>query len=103
MRSRRLWEIRERVLRVLKELSVELGADVYLIGSYARVDHLLDSDVDVLVVSDRFEGMEYVDRVAFVRSKLPHDIGFEIVALTPGELERGGLPSGDIEILDQGQ
>ncbi len=90
MRSRRLWEIRERVLRVLEGLSEELGADVYLFGSYARGDHLLDSDVDVLVVSERFEGMAYVDRVAFVRSRLPHDIGFEIVALTPVEFERGG-------------
>jgi len=62
LRSRRLWEIRERVLKVLEELSEELGADVYLFGSYARGDHLLDSDVDVLVVSERFEGMAYVDR-----------------------------------------
>jgi len=90
LRSRRLWEIRERVLRVLEELSEELGADVHLLGSYARGDHLLDSDVDVLVVSKRFEGMAYVDRVAFVRSKLPYDMGFEIVALTPGEFEKGG-------------
>ena len=90
MRSRRLWEIRERVLRVLEELSEELATDVYLFGSYARGDHLLDSDVDVLVVSERFEGMAYVDRVALVRSKLPYDMGFEIVALTPGEFERGG-------------
>jgi predicted nucleotidyltransferase len=90
LRSRRLWEIRERVLRVLEELSEELGADVYLFGSYARGDHLLDSDVDVLVVSERFEGMAYVDRVAFVRSKLPYDMGFEIVALTPCEFEKGG-------------
>lgn len=90
MRSRRLWEIRERVLRVLGELSAKLGADVYLFGSYARGDHLLDSDVDVLVVSERFEGMRYVDRVALVRSMLPGDLGFDVVALTPRELARGG-------------
>jgi predicted nucleotidyltransferase len=90
LRSRRLWEIREKVLGVLEELSEELGADVYLFGSYARGDHRPDSDVDVLVVSERFEGMAYVDRVAFVGSKLPYDMGFEIVALTPGEFEKGG-------------
>lgn len=50
--------------------------------------HLVDSDVDIVVVSEAFEGMEYVDRVAFVRRKLPPDLGFDIIALTPKELER---------------
>lgn len=57
MRSQRLWENRRRVLEELRRLAGELGAVVYLFGSYARGDFLLDSDVDIVVVSSRFEGV----------------------------------------------
>ena len=87
MRSQRLWEIRKRVLEELRRLAGELGAVVYLFGSYARGDFLLDSDVDIVVVSSRFEGVGYLDRVAAVRALLPPDIGFDIIALTPREFE----------------
>lgn len=91
MRSRELFETRERVLEALGKLASELGAVVYLFGSYARGDHTLESDVDVIVVCECFEGMEYADRVALVRMKLPRELGFEIVALTPSEFrERAG-------------
>lgn len=73
---------------MLKKLARELNATVYLFGSYARGDHTLDSDVDIVVVSRIFEGMSYVDRVAMVRTRLPPHIGFDIIPLTPGELEK---------------
>ncbi|MEM1632247.1 MAG: nucleotidyltransferase domain-containing protein [Thermofilum sp.] len=91
MRSRKLFETRREVLEALERLARELGATVYLFGSYARGDHTLESDVDVVVVCERFEGMEYADRVALVRLKLPRELGFDIVALTPREFsERAG-------------
>ncbi|MEM4763215.1 MAG: nucleotidyltransferase domain-containing protein, partial [Desulfurococcaceae archaeon] len=55
--------------------------------SYARGDHTLESDVDIVVVCECFKSMSYPDRVAFVRTKLPLDIGFDIVALTPQEFK----------------
>ncbi len=73
------------MLRILRDLASRLNARVYLFGSYARGDHMLDSDVDVVVVSPLFEGMPYPNRVAFVRSLLPPDLGFDIIALTPRE------------------
>ncbi|MEM1810644.1 MAG: nucleotidyltransferase domain-containing protein [Thermofilaceae archaeon] len=91
MRSQRLYETRREVLEALERLARELGATVYLFGSYARGDHTLESDVDVVVVCERFEGMEYAERVALVRLKLPREFGFDIVALTPREFsERSG-------------
>ncbi|MEL9990099.1 MAG: nucleotidyltransferase domain-containing protein [Thermoproteus sp.] len=59
------WERRRRVLSdlwrylsALKEAVLELDpdAEVYLFGSAARGDMRPDSDVDVLVVSDRYGG-----------------------------------------------
>jgi len=87
-RSPKLYETREKVLEILAKLAEELDATVYLFGSYARGDHLLDSDVDVLVVSERFKGLNQVDRVAFVRQRLPADRAFEIIALTPEEMAK---------------
>ncbi|MCX8191402.1 MAG: nucleotidyltransferase domain-containing protein [Nitrososphaerales archaeon] len=86
MRSEKLYKIREKIIEVLKNLAEQLDAKVYLFGSYARGDHLLDSDVDIVVVSQKFSSMNYVDRVALVREKLPAEIGFDIIPLTPEEL-----------------
>ena len=87
MRSPRLSRIRDRVIKILQGLADELDAVVYLFGSYARGDHLVDSDVDIVVVCSRFEGLGPIDRVALVRLLLPRDVGFDIIALTPREFE----------------
>ena len=88
MRSQRLYQIRERAIEALRRLREEMKCRVYLFGSYARGGHLLDSDVDVLVVSESFEGLTHLERVAHVRCRLPEDLPFDITALTPSELER---------------
>ena len=41
----------------------------------------------MIVVSERFRGMDVVDRVALVRVRLPRDLSFDIVPLTPEELK----------------
>lgn len=87
MRSRRLSEIRERVLRTLEALASSLGCDVYLFGSMARGDHLVDSDVDIVVVHEGFAGKSIPERVEAVRKLLPGDMGFDIIPLTPEEFE----------------
>lgn len=87
MRSQKLSEAREKVLRALSELKEELCAKVYLFGSYAQGTHTLESDVDVIVVSDKFRGLKYPERAASVRIKLPTEIGFDIIPLTPEEFE----------------
>lgn len=86
MRSQRLYEIRREIIEALEKFAKEVNATIYLFGSYARGDHTLESDVDVIIVCNRFEGMKYVDRIEFIRMKLPRDVGFDIVTLTPKEL-----------------
>ena len=88
MRSPRLSAIRNAVLDELRKLRSKLGGEVYLFGSYAEGTHTRESDVDIVVVSERFEGLKHPERVKAVRSMLPEDIGFDIIALTPKELEK---------------
>jgi len=87
MRSQRLFKTRSDIVEILGRLAREINATVYLFGSYARGDHTLESDVDIVVVCECFKSMNYPDRVAFVRTRLPPDIGFDIVALTPEEFK----------------
>jgi predicted nucleotidyltransferase len=77
----------ERLLRILKSFvkmaKSELGdVEVYLFGSYARCEWVEDSDVDLVVVSDAFKGLDIGKRYALLRRMLPHDMAFEILAYT---------------------
>ncbi len=87
MRSRRLYEIRRKVLEALESLAEDLNATVYLFGSYARGDHTMESDVDIIVVSEAFRGIPLQERVVMVRLRLPGHIGFDILPLTPEEFK----------------
>ncbi len=62
-------------------------AEVYLFGSYARGTWLEDSDVDVVVVSRGFRGLEFHERGALLRRLADPSIPFTILAYTPEELE----------------
>lgn len=87
MRSQGLSETRREIIEILRKFAREINATIYLFGSYARGDHTLESDVDIVVVCSCFENMKYIDRIEFVRTKLPYNIGFDIIALTPEEFE----------------
>ncbi|HDI46431.1 MAG TPA: nucleotidyltransferase domain-containing protein [Candidatus Methanomethylia archaeon] len=90
--------------RVLEEVSkwargLPFKASVILIGSYARGDFNLWSDIDILVISPSFKGSP-IERLK-VLDILP---GSEVVPLTPEEFERL-IKRGDplaVEALDQG-
>ena len=64
---------------------------IWLDGGWG-VDVLLErqtrvhSDVDIVVISERFEGLTLPERVELVRKFLPSDISFDIIPLTPKEL-----------------
>lgn len=80
----------EKLLRVLREFVTRIrhvlgDVEVYLFGSYARCEWVDDSDVDLIVVSDGFEGLDIGKRYAIVRGFLPRDMGFEILTYTRRE------------------
>lgn len=60
---------------------------MYLFGSFAKGDWLEDSDIDIIVVSEKFEGKPMPERVNAIRKLASDNLAFEILAYTPKELE----------------
>jgi len=83
-----LIKVEQALNHLAKNLRENIGAvDVYLFGSFARGDWLEDSDVDILVVSEKFEGISMPERINAVRKLATGSLAFEILAYTPKELE----------------
>ncbi|WP_291766411.1 nucleotidyltransferase domain-containing protein [Caldivirga sp. UBA161] len=66
--------------------------EAYLFGSFARGDWLRTSDIDLVIVSEDFEGMGFLNRLDAL-NKIQWDLGLkhfiEVIPLTPQEfLER---------------
>jgi len=68
-----------------------------LIGSYARGDFNQWSDVDIIVVSEVFEGLRPAERLE--KLDPPPPPGFEVIALTPREF-RWGLEKKKPHVLE---
>jgi len=85
----RVLESVERLIRAVSgRFKIE---DAYIFGSYVKGTWLKTSDVDLIVVSRDFEGMDYMKRldiineVAWREGIRPH---VEVIPLTPDELQR---------------
>ena len=66
--------------------------EAYLFGSFVRGDWLRTSDIDLVIVSEDFEGMAFLNRLDAL-NKIQWDLGLrhfiEVIPLTPREfLER---------------
>ncbi|WP_291999197.1 nucleotidyltransferase domain-containing protein [Caldivirga sp.] len=81
--------IRETLGEFLRNLCSSLGNDseVYLFGSFARGDWLMDSDVDLIVVSGRLKGISWYERYPMLRRMAPPNIAIDVFAYTPEEFE----------------
>ncbi|MDY6964992.1 MAG: nucleotidyltransferase domain-containing protein, partial [Halobacteriota archaeon] len=56
--------VKEWIDRFLAVISDKYPAErVLLFGSRARGDHLIDSDVDMIIVSEKFEGVNWLKRI----------------------------------------
>lgn len=94
MPSKVLSEVEEALSWLAKKLEETYGSvEVYLFGSFARGDWLEDSDVDIIVVSDKFEGKPMPERVNAIRKLAPESMAFEILAYTPKELKEATTKS----------
>jgi predicted nucleotidyltransferase len=80
----RAWlEALEEVEAYARRLRATLGkVTVILHGSYARGDFNLWSDIDLIVVSEKFEEVRILDRYDIAPQPPPR---VEVVPLTPGE------------------
>ncbi|MBS7638674.1 nucleotidyltransferase domain-containing protein [Candidatus Bathyarchaeota archaeon] len=61
---------------------------VYLFGSLARGDYLLNSDIDLIIVTDRLKGLKPWERTAKLRRMAPEDVGLDILGYTEEEFQR---------------
>lgn len=105
LREKRIAEAREWASRIPFKITA------VLVGSYARGDFNLWSDVDILIISGEFEGKP-LDRLR----KLDAPPGYQIIALNPREfrmllgkreliileaVERGVVLRDDLNIFPQ--
>ena len=61
---------------------------VLAFGSRVRGDALKDSDLDVLIVSEAFRGVRWLDRPVGVMQECDIRLGVELLCYTPEEYER---------------
>lgn len=78
-------EVRKFLERVGRRYALTAA---YLFGSRARGDHLLASDVDLILVSDDFAGAFFTDRMAAVLRFWKGDVDLEAFCYTLAEFER---------------
>ncbi len=93
------------VRRLIGSLEHKIRVErVTMFGSRARDWHLLDSDVDLMIVSPDFEGMDIRDRQALVWEHWDQDVMLDAVCLTRAELKQKAGQLGVVaEILKQGR
>ncbi len=84
----------EQVRVWVRELVDELGrrgirvVEVFVFGSIARGDFSCSSDLDLVVVSPDWGGIDYVDRLSLLYRLWDKPIDANFVPLTPEELAR---------------
>lgn len=74
-----------RLVEALRKLDPE--AKLYLCGSYARGDWLKDSDVDLIVISKLFSGLDIGVRFTLVKRLMDPGLSLDLLAYTPNEFE----------------
>lgn len=84
-------EMREKVIALVKNLTRWKIEKVIIFGSRVRGDYLMDSDLDLIVVSKDFEGVRFTDRIGEVSRYLDlwqGEYPIEILCYTPSEFGR---------------
>ena len=80
-------EMVKRALEFVREASREIGIEeVYVVGSRARGDYLETSDIDLVIISRDFEGLNYKEGIEKLYRFSKG--GVEFFAFTPEEWER---------------
>jgi len=88
MPSKVLSTVEQALNQLAKQLQENYGPlEIYLFGSFAKGDWLEDSDIDIVVVSEKFMGKTMPERVNLIRKLAPRNLALEILAYTPEELK----------------
>ena len=86
----KLSERRKRELvRFLKRLKRELGAvEVYIFGSRACGTPLLESDLDMIVVSEEFGKRDFIENMELLSRMWDGSFSIEMFPYTPEQIEK---------------
>ncbi|MFB3764356.1 MAG: nucleotidyltransferase domain-containing protein [Methanotrichaceae archaeon] len=68
-----------------------------LFGSRARDDWLYSSDIDLILVSDDFRSMSFMERIGEISQLWDCDLTLEAICYTPEEFERKKAEIGIVE------
>ncbi len=83
-----LLDVDEAIQVFISNLSKKIVLEsIIIFGSTARGDRLMESDVDLIVVSDSFSNMPLNERFRIVYMAWPPQIDADIIPLTKRELE----------------
>ncbi len=82
--------IKEIIKDFVRKLRERLGNNVkiLLFGSYAKGTWLKDSDLDIIIISNRFRGLKLHERYILVRELLPDNISVDLLLYTEDEFEK---------------
>jgi predicted nucleotidyltransferase len=84
MDKKRTDEINQFLNRVEREFRPK---HVILFGSRVGDDYLKQSDYDIIVVSEMFEGIHFLNRMTMLYELWDYDFDLDILAYTPEEFE----------------
>ena len=83
------WRMKKTLKRYLRSTGRRFRIEkAILFGSRARADYLLDSDVDLLLVSEDFEGMPFRKRCGELLRHWPGPVDLEVLGYTPAEFRK---------------
>lgn len=81
-------DVKEWIDRFLKVINNRYQAEkILLFGSRARGDNLIDSDVDMIIVSKKFKGVNWLKRIRDVSVEWEGLVLLEPLCYTPEEFE----------------
>ncbi len=91
--------VSSRLIDEIRAFLKEIGADEgVLFGSRARGDELEDSDVDLIVISDKFQGVGFSQRLVDLQRKWKSPLFLEALPYTSEELEKLSSTRGVVAI-----
>jgi len=79
----------ENIKKFLDDLKEKFDPElVLLFGSRAKEEHLKESDYDFIVVSKKFEGIHFLDRIYHILELWNYDQDVDILPYTPEEFKK---------------
>jgi len=84
-KNRALELFRQSLPRIKKRFKPER---LYLFGSQTKGESLTNSDLDVVIVSEQFRPIKFIDRISAVLELIEPPVAIDLLCYTPEEFKR---------------